>query len=931
MSRTHAGVLESGGVLLVQAKAYGLPAFKEGGHVGTTGRRTRRVTVWRGAIGLITAVSLFAATASTVRAQTVIAHWPHSPVNRLLRDDAPQVSPSFSANLRGNFVTAANTLLTCPGNPVMQRQRAALRRQGRAAEPCENRNNNDEDMRYVNVDPAGHFNSSRATLALPDGARVVRAYLYWGADLARGVSNSNDASDGAPGGETPVNPDNPAAGGTNTLWTRALMRVGTGGYITIDATSPGRDGAWQGIGSWYSSIGNKPGFAYQVRADVTEEIGKAVLAARARRGRSGRSEKTLSVTVADVQAGRGNNRHGGWTLLVAWEADDFAWRNITLYDGFAYVQVQGGEQKVVGPLDFTGFETPSGGDVDAHVATWAYEGDRSITGDYLALGRLGKTCGQLTHMHDAANPAKPPDDNDNFFNGTISTGGVDLGGRTPLYANQLGFDRDRLTVPEGTIGNGASGARVCLGTVGDTYFFGGIAFDVLIRAPNLHIEKTVDTATADPGDVVTYTTKLSNPQRPSGQTPTEPATNVVVDDPLPSGLDFTGFATNPSGACSYDPDTRIVHCDVGTLAPDGSFTFAVRATVSAAAQGTSPAALINAACYRANSQDQPDTKFTGCDAASVEVPPNPYVDLGVIKSVSADVVAPGATLTWTLVATNHGPGTSTGFQLRDELPPGVAFVSYTASAPLTCTAPLPGATGSLVCSVPSVPAEPAAGSALTVTITATVPAGTPNGTVLRNIATVNGDQSEPTPDPHPNRDIAQTSVITGTPLPDPPTPPPPDPAGPPAPPAPPASGDVLPATALGTRLSLSKRASTTTVTPGATITYRLRVANLGEAGAVNVRVCDPLPQGLIVLRAPGFRREAGGLCRRVGRLAIGAARMLRITTRATRSTPRSITNTATATALNARQVRARATVGSFAPCAAAARRTAADPVAHAAC
>jgi hypothetical protein len=100
---------------------------------------------------------------------------------------------------------------------------------------------------------------------------------------------------------------------------------------------------------------------------------------------------------------------------------------------------------------------------------------------------------------------------------------------------------------------------------------------------------------------------------------------------------------------------------------------------------------------------------------------------------------------------------------------------------------------------------------------------------------------------------------------------------------------------------------------------------------VNVRVCDPLPQDLTVLRAPGFRRQAGGLCRSVGRLAIGSARVLHITTRATRSTPRSITNIATAHALNARQIRARATVGSFAPCAAAARWTAADPVAHAAC
>ena len=40
---------------------------------------------------------------------------------------------------------------------------------------------------------------------------------------------------------------------------------------------------------------------------------------------------------------------------MAWETATAAWRNLTLYDGFAYVQVQGGEQKVVGPLDFSGF------------------------------------------------------------------------------------------------------------------------------------------------------------------------------------------------------------------------------------------------------------------------------------------------------------------------------------------------------------------------------------------------------------------------------------------------------------------------------------------------------------------------------------------------------------------------------------------------
>ena len=691
--------------------------------------------------------------------------------------------------------------------------------------------------------------------------------------------------------------------------------------MTVNATDPARDGQWSGVESWYSQPGNRPGFAYQVRANVTQEIRDAAATARRRRARTGRSQKLLTATVADVQAGRGYNRHGGWTLLVAWETPTSAWRNLTLYDGFAYVQVSGGQQLVVGPLDFTGFRTPASGDVDAHAATWTYEGDTEITKDYLALGRSTDSCADLKRMKDALNPV------DNFFNGTISTNGADLGGRTPQYRNQLGFDRDRLSVPEGTIPNGATGARVCLGTTGDTYFFGGIAFDTLIRAPNLQIAKTASAQTANPGDVLTYGTKVTNPRRAEGETPTEPATNVIVDDPLPSGLDFVDFAANPGGACNYNDATRIVHCDAGTIAPDGSFSFSYRARVSAAAQGTSPTALPNAACYRANSQDQPDTTFYGCDETTVTVPPNPYVDLGVVKTVSDQVVAPGATLTWTLLATNHGPGTSTGFVLADELPAGVTYVSHTADAALTCTPPAPGAGGVLRCTAPSVPSAPGAGSSLTVTITGTVPAGTADGTLLRNVVTVNGDQPEPVPDPHPNRDVALTTVTT----PEPPTPPqpppaPPEPDGPAAPPVDPPAGDVRGAQAASTRLAIRKRASTDTPVPGGTVTYRLRVANVGDAGALDVRVCDRLPRGLTAVRARGFRAQAGRLCRRVGGLAIGKSRVLHITARVARRPPPVISNVAVARADNAPRVRSRSTISG--PCAAAAELR---PVARVAC
>ena len=528
-------------------------------------------------------------------------------------------------NVRGGLVSAGNTLLTCPQNVG-----ARGRPRPKASESCLDANNNDRDMVYVNVAASGHFNSSTATLSIPAGARVVRAYLYWGADLARGVANGSDT--GAPAGETP---------GTNPRWRQVGLRVGSGSFVNVDATDPLRNGQWAGVDSWYSQPGNRPGFAYQVRANVTTEVRNGIQLTK-RRGRLG--AQVTSVTVADVQAGRGFNRHAGWNLLVAWESPTVAWRHVSIFDGFDFVQVQGGQQLVVGPLDFSGFETPASGNVDAHAVTWTYEGDRAIVGDYLALGQLGVTCDKLPHRSNAANPI------DNFFNGSISTGGVNVTGRTPAYVNQLGYDLDTLALPEGAIPNNANGAAACLGTVGDTYFFGGIAFDVLIRAPNVHIAKSADRSEAAPGDVVTYTTTVTNPTRgpddPLYPTPTVPATNLVVSDVLPSGLDFVDFVSNPAGACDYEPASRVIRCAVGTLGIDETFSYTYHARVSGAAQGPAANPLVNAACYLSNSEDQPDVTFTGCDEATVVVPAAAYVDLGVVKTVSADVVAPGTNLTW---------------------------------------------------------------------------------------------------------------------------------------------------------------------------------------------------------------------------------------------------------------------------------------------
>jgi len=135
--------------------------------------------------------------------------------------------------------------------------------------------------------------------------------------------------------------------------------------------------------------------------------------------------------------------------------------------------------------------------------------------------------------------------------------------------------------------------------------------------------------------------------------------------------------------------------------------------------------------------------------------------------------------------------------------------------------------------------------------------------------------------------LAGTVAVNG-----PPTPPVPQPPEPPTP-------DVLSA-----RLSLHKQATPSVVSPGATVTFSLRVRNTTEVSALNVRVCDTLPRELAVASAPGFKVHGRTLCASVGTLRVLAAKTLRFTARVGPGAASGVTNTATATASNASGVRA---------------------------
>lgn len=180
-------------------------------------------------------------------------------------------TPRFSANANGDITRIANTLMTCSGG-------------GNGANSCNaaragtgNRlGNNDWSMVHVDVDGDGStFNSSTANLALPAGATVLWAGLYWGGDSNNGARNQ--------------------------------CRFGTpaAGYATVTAAQLDISGT-----------------AYSAYANVTTQV---------QAGMNG------TYRVANVQATTGANRFAGWSLVVVYNLASLPIRNLVVNDGYGEV------------------------------------------------------------------------------------------------------------------------------------------------------------------------------------------------------------------------------------------------------------------------------------------------------------------------------------------------------------------------------------------------------------------------------------------------------------------------------------------------------------------------------------------------------------------------------------------------------------------
>ena len=188
---------------------------------------------------------------------------------------------------------------------------------------------------------------------------------------------------------------------------------------------------------------------------------------------------------------------------------------------------------------------------------------------------------------------------------------------------------------------------------------------VTTREADLAVVKTVNDATPNVGDTITFVVTLSN----DGP---DAANNVEVTEQFPtSGLQF--LSATPSQG-TYNTGTGV--WTVGVVAVGDSKTLTILARVLAPAVNTIPTAQTNVATVTKADEFDPNP---GNNTGSVTETPQ-YADLGVKKTTSNVQPNVGDTVTYTVSLFNLGTAVATNVEVTDALPANVAFISATPAA-----------------------------------------------------------------------------------------------------------------------------------------------------------------------------------------------------------------------------------------------------------
>ncbi|MFJ4439555.1 DUF3344 domain-containing protein [Streptomyces sp. NPDC088923] len=324
-------------------------------------------------------------------------------------------APRWSATLHGGFARAAASAVVCEAPAVKGVPACAGARRGEgAAKGRTAPNNGDYALSYADSDDDPNtYNSTRARLDLPEGARIRYARLYWGGNLRVGEQ-------------------------------KPLADAGT-----VLIAEPG--GAYRKV-SADTTIGHRVAGgaeALHASADVTDLV---------------RASGPGDWTVAQLPIAKGHSATGGWggwTLVAAWEEPGASLRRLSLWDGFESLRVDDSDRRTL-RLELPGHHVPAGASGRAGIV--AYDGDRGIDGDAVTV-RTGEAR-PVPLGGGAANPTA------DLLNSTISDNSTahaksSRGG----LPHTFGYDSDVLDLRE-ALRPGGRGLRVDVSAQRDAVWLG---------------------------------------------------------------------------------------------------------------------------------------------------------------------------------------------------------------------------------------------------------------------------------------------------------------------------------------------------------------------------------------------------------------------------------------------------------------------------
>lgn len=220
-------------------------------------------------------------------------------------------------------------------------------------------------------------------------------------------------------------------------------------------------------------------------------------------------------------------------------------------------------------------------------------------------------------------------------------------------------------------------------------------------------------------------------------------------------------AVSGDGADLVNPDL----VDLGAASPAGErYSYVYGFTAQKLDHALVSAALVSSSLARRVEYARINADFPEIDRSTLDArlsdhdPLVVYVQAAALASAGVSVtmtdapdpVFPGAGLTYAITVTNAGPDAATALVLTNTLPAGTTFASLVSPAGWTCVTPAVGASGTVTCSAATLAA--AANAAFTLSVT--VDAGTPGGTVLSNTASIAAASGDPS--------LADNSATTTT-------------------------------------------------------------------------------------------------------------------------------------------------------------------------